>query len=126
DRSLNWLIGRAEQSVREFGGGADPVAFPKLARLLRYLDGEYSDPKTFDALRRELGDAPCPVHYLAIPQSMFEAVVGQLERTACGDGTRLILEKPFGTHLGSARHLNAVLHQCLHGSAIFRIDPLLS
>src|SRR5262249_14268153 len=124
-RSLNSLIGRAEASVREFGGGVDPVAFPKLTRLLRYLDGEYSDPKTFDALRRELGDAPCPVHYLAIPQSMFEAVGGQLERTACGAGTRLILEKPFGTNLASARHLNAVLHKCFDESAIFRIDHYL-
>src|SRR5215469_1886407 len=123
-RSLNWLIGRAEESVREFGGGVDPVAFPKLTRLLRYLDGEYSDPKTFDALRRELGDAPCPVHYLAIPQSMFEVVVSQRERTACGDA-RLVLEKPFGTNLASARHLNAVLHKCFDESAIFRIDHYL-
>ncbi len=124
-RSRDWLIARAEESVRQYGGGVDPVAFPKLAQLLRYVDGEYSDPRTFDVLRRGLGDAPCPVHYLAIPQALFEVVIAQLERSGCGGGTRLVLEKPFGTNLASARHLNAILHKCFDESTIFRIDHYL-
>ncbi len=123
--SLERLQSRARESVERHGGGVDPVAFPKLMRLLRYVEGEYAAPATFDAIRKALGDAPSPVHYLAIPQGLFEVVVGELGRTACGSGARLVLEKPFGTDLASARNLNAVVHRCFDEPAIFRIDHYL-
>ena len=123
--SLERLRARARDSVEQHGGGLDPVAFPRLMQLLRYVEGEYAEPSTFDALRREVGDAANPVHYLAIPQGLFEVVVDQLGRTACGSGARLVLEKPFGTDLASARRLNEVVHRCFDETAIFRIDHYL-
>ena len=123
--SLERLQARARESVEEHGGGADPDAFPKLMRLLRYVKGQYSDPATFDSLRRELGDAAHPLHYMAIPQSLFEVVVDQLGRAGCASNARLVLEKPFGTDLASARRLNAILHRCFDEDAIFRIDHYL-
>src|SRR6516164_3320238 len=77
--SLQSLKARAEDSVRQHGGGVDSTAFPKLAQLLRYVDGDYADPKTFDAVHREIGEARRPLNYLAIPQALFEVVVNQLE-----------------------------------------------
>lgn len=123
--SLEQLQARARESVEQHGGGADPIAFPKLLRHLRYIAGDYGAPSTFDALRRELGDAEQPLHYMAIPQGMFEVVVHQLNRTGCDTNARLVLEKPFGTDLASARRLNALLHQCFDEEAIFRIDHYL-
>ena len=121
---LEQLQERARASIEEHGG-IDPAAFAKLMGLLRYVEGDYSAPATFDELRRTLGDAAHPVHYLAIPQSLFEVVVGQLQRTNCNTDARLVLEKPFGTDLDSARRLNAILHRCFGERAIFRIDHYL-
>ncbi len=123
--SLERLRARARQSVEEHGGGADPVAFPRLMRLLRYVEGDYGAPATFDALRRELGEAARPVHYLAIPQALFEVVVGQVGRICGGGGARLVLEKPFGSDLDSARRLNAAVHRAFDERSIFRIDHYL-
>ncbi len=95
-------------------------------QLLRCVIGDYSVPDTFDALSCELGDAARPLHYLAIPQALFEVVIGQLGRTSCGTSTRLVLEKPFGTDLASAKRLNGILHGCFRESAIFRIDHYLA
>jgi glucose-6-phosphate 1-dehydrogenase len=125
DGSLEKLQARARDSVERHGGGADPDAFPKLMRLLRVIKGEYTDPVTFDNLRRELGDAAHPLHYMAIPQSLFEVVIAQLGRTGCDANARLVLEKPFGTDLVSARRLTAILHRCFGEDAIFRIDHYL-
>jgi len=123
--SLEQLRARARDSVEQHGGGVDPEAFPKLMRLLRHVRGEYAAPETFDALQRELGDAVRPLHYLAIPQALFEVVVDQLSRTRCDLDMRLVLEKPFGTDLASAQRLNAILHRCFDEQAIFRIDHYL-
>jgi glucose-6-phosphate 1-dehydrogenase len=123
--SLERLQGRARESVQEHGGGVDPVAFPKLMRLLRYVEGEYQSPATFEALRKELGSAKRPVHYMAIPPDLFEVVVSNLSRTGCHSGARLVLEKPFGRDLESARRLNAILHRCFPEREIFRIDHFL-
>ncbi|MBA3558267.1 MAG: glucose-6-phosphate dehydrogenase [Gemmatimonadaceae bacterium] len=123
--SLEQLQTRAGASVIEHGDGIDTVAFPRLMQLLRFVSGEYTTPDTFDTLRRELGDAAKPLHYMAIPQTLFETVIGQLGRTGCDQHARLVLEKPFGTDVASARHLNAVLHQCFDEQAIFRIDHYL-
>ncbi|MDQ3518833.1 MAG: glucose-6-phosphate dehydrogenase, partial [Gemmatimonadota bacterium] len=123
--SLEQLQARARESVIQHGGGVDPVSFPKLMKLLRYVVGEYTADETFDTIQREVGDAPYPLHYMAIPQSLFEVVVDQLSRAGCDGGARLVLEKPFGTDLASARRLNTVLHRCFGEQAIYRIDHYL-
>jgi glucose-6-phosphate 1-dehydrogenase len=122
---LAQLRERARASVAEHGGGVDPVAFPKLASLLRYVEGDYSDPTTFDRLKQALAGAARPTHYLAIPPSLFATVVDGLERSGCASDSRVILEKPFGRDLASARKLNQILHRVFDESAIFRIDHYL-
>lgn len=123
--SMEQLQARALESVTKFGGGADPVAFPKLMQMLRFVEGDYSAPSTFDRLRAQIGDAAHPLHYLAIPQAIFDVVIGNLQRTECEHSARLVLEKPFGTDLESAQRLNRTLHHCFNESAIFRIDHYL-
>jgi glucose-6-phosphate 1-dehydrogenase len=118
------LIERARASVTEYGG-LDAQAFPKLASLLRYVDGDYSDRATFERLRAELGSAQRPAHYLAIPPSMFPTVVKQLQGVGCTKDARVIVEKPFGRDLASAQALNTTLHEVLPEENIFRIDHYL-
>jgi glucose-6-phosphate 1-dehydrogenase len=123
--NLDQLVERAKASVTEYGGGADPEAFPQLARQLRYVDGDYSDPDTFARLRAELGRAERPAHYFAIPPSMFPTVIEQLRAVGCTRNARVIVEKPFGRDLESARQLNRTLHEVLPEECIFRIDHFL-
>jgi len=123
--TLDQLVERARASVTEHGGGVDPEAFARLTARLRYVDGDYNDADTFVRLRAELQDSKRPVHYLAIPPSMFRPVVGQLANAHCTENARVILEKPFGRDLASARELNAVLHEHFPETAIFRIDHYL-
>jgi glucose-6-phosphate 1-dehydrogenase len=118
------LIERARQSLADHGGVTTNV-FDRLARLLRYVNGDYTDAATFSRLRAELGDAAAPLHYLAIPPSLFVTVVNALGASGCVRGGRLVVEKPFGHDLASARHLNAVLHGVVPESAIYRIDHYL-
>src|SRR3989449_6655242 len=106
-------------------GGLDPAAFATLSGLLRYVDGDYKDPATFQAIRKELGSARRPAHYLAIPPMLFELVVEQLAKAGCAGGARVIVEKPFGHDLASARELNRVLLGAFDETAIFRIDHYL-
>jgi len=122
--NLDQFRARARDSVEKHGG-LDPAAFDKLCGLLRYVDGDYNDPATFQAIRRELGPARRPAHYLAIPPLLFGAVVEHLAQSGCTQGARIIIEKPFGHDLASARDLNRVLHAILDEKAIFRIDHYL-
>ena len=122
--SLEQLIERARDSLEQHGG-VDPAAFGKLAGLLRYVDGDYQDPATFLRLREALGSATRPLHYLAIPPSLFGPVVGGLALSGCADQARVVVEKPFGRDLASALALNAELHRTFPESAIFRIDHYL-
>jgi len=122
--NLEQLKARAKDSVEKHGG-LDPDAFPKLCQLLHYLDGDYGDVATFQALRRELGSAQRPAHYLAIPPVAFATVVEQLSQTGCNKSARVIVEKPFGRDLASARELNLILLQIFDEKAIFRIDHYL-
>jgi glucose-6-phosphate 1-dehydrogenase len=119
------LIERARASVAEHGGGVDPGAFAQLAARLAYVQGQYDDAATYARLRRELGGALRPLHYLAVPPSLFTAVVGRLSEAGCATDARVVLEKPFGRDLASARALNATLHRCFPESSIFRIDHYL-
>ncbi|MBV9949712.1 MAG: glucose-6-phosphate dehydrogenase, partial [Myxococcales bacterium] len=118
------FLERAKQSVTEHGG-LDTESFPRLAARLQYVDGDYNDAETFKQLKSGLGSAQHPVHYLAIPPSMFSAVVTQLGSSGCAGGARVILEKPFGRDLASARELNRVLHGVFEEQDIFRIDHYL-
>src|SRR3981081_1037865 len=122
---LDQLKARAKDSLEKHGG-LDPAAWEKLSLLLRYVDGDYSDPATFVAVRRARGSAERPAHYLAIPPSLFETVVEQLVQTGCAKGARIIVEKPFGHDLASAQELNRILLSSFPESSIFRIDHYLA
>jgi glucose-6-phosphate 1-dehydrogenase len=106
------LIARAKASCTEYGG-LDPAAFEKLSANLRYVDGDYKDPKTFERLKSELGKAKRPTQYLAIPPSMFTTVAEGLAQAGAAEDARVVVEKPFGRDLASARELNQVLHRFL-------------
>jgi glucose-6-phosphate 1-dehydrogenase len=121
---LNQLKARAKDSLEKHGG-LDPAAFDKLCELLRYVDGDYNDAATFKALCRELGSADHAAFYLAIPPAAFSTVVEQLSRTGCTRNARVILEKPFGRDLASARALNQILLKTFDEKRIFRIDHYL-
>jgi glucose-6-phosphate 1-dehydrogenase len=122
--NLEQLRSRAHDSLREHGG-VDPAAFEKLSSLLRYVDGDYADPATFQAVRKELGAAQRPAFYLAIPPILFEKVVEQLSSAGLAKGARVIVEKPFGHDLASARELNRTLQAAFPEPNIFRIDHYL-
>jgi glucose-6-phosphate 1-dehydrogenase len=122
--TLDRFKARARDSVEKHGG-LDPTAFAKLSALLRYVDGDYKSPATFAALRKELGPARHPAHYLAIPPVLFGEVVEQLGKSGCAQGARVIVEKPFGTDLASAQALNRILLGHFNEASIFRIDHYL-
>src|SRR5882672_3090384 len=122
--NLEQLRAWAHDSLEKHGG-LDPAAFEKLSGLLRYVDGEYKDPATFQAIRRELGSSQRPAHYLAIPPMLFELVVEQLAKSGSAKNARVIIEKPFGHDLTSARELNRILLATFDETAIFRIDHYL-
>ena len=126
DSTRDALIERARASITEHGGGVDATAFAALAKALDYVQGDYRSASTYVALRKSLGTAQRPLHYLAIPPSLFETVVDGLESVGCArTGARVVLEKPFGRDLASAQELNTTLHRCFNESAIFRIDHYL-
>src|SRR5579863_4196214 len=123
--TLEQLRERAHDSIMKHGGGVNDEAFQKLCELLDYLDGDYKDDKTYAALRAKLGNAQLPTHYLAIPPSMFPVVVRGLEKSGSAKNARVIVEKPFGRDLVSARKLNQTLHEAFPEENIFRIDHYL-
>jgi glucose-6-phosphate 1-dehydrogenase len=119
------LLDRMRQSLEEHGG-VDETAFARFTELFEYVDGDYTDPATFEKLKKALGDAKRPLFYLAIPPELFEPVVKNLEASGCAKrGSRVVVEKPFGRDLESARRLNAVLRHTFPEEAIFRIDHYL-
>ena len=124
DWTIAELRRRAQDSVEEYGG-LDRDAFAKLCGLLRYVDGDYREAATFEALRQSLGGAAHPAHYLAIPPPLFGPVVEQLARSGSARGSRVVVEKPFGQDLASARDLNRILLSTFVERDIFRIDHYL-
>jgi glucose-6-phosphate 1-dehydrogenase len=122
--NLEQLRARAHDSLEKHGG-LDTAAFNKLSGLLRYVDGDYADSATFQAIRKELNGAQRPAHYLAIPPLLFGTVVEQLAKSGCAKNARVIVEKPFGNDLASAQELNRILHGAFPESGIFRIDHYL-
>ena len=103
--NLEQLKARARDSVEKYGS-LDPAAFAKLSALLQYIDGDYRDDNTYRQLRAALGSSTRPLHYLAIPPSMFATVAGGLAKFRCTDNARVVVEKPFGRDLASAQALN--------------------
>ena len=122
--TLDQLRARAFESIERSGGLVREV-FDKFAASLSYIDGDYSDPATFKQLSDLLGDSVCPVHYLAIPPKLFALVLQQLSRSGASRQGRVIVEKPFGRNLTTARDLNHVIHETFDEGAVYRIDHYL-
>ncbi|HYC38489.1 MAG TPA: glucose-6-phosphate dehydrogenase [Usitatibacter sp.] len=123
-----WTLERLRERAREAlenRGGVDPEAFAKLSAQLRYVGGDYGDPATYERLKEALGGARRPLHYLAIPPSVFPTVVRGLAKAGCARDARVIVEKPFGRDLASARALNRTLHEVFPEPSVFRIDHFL-
>ena len=119
------LRNRATQSIEESGVALKRSALKRLLPLLRYVPGDYTESATFEALKATLGSARRPAHYLAIPPSLFETVIHGLGAAGLADGARVIVEKPFGRDLASARRLNAMARAVFPEDSIFRIDHFL-
>jgi glucose-6-phosphate 1-dehydrogenase len=122
--NLDQLKARAKDSLEKHGG-IDQAAFEKLLGLLRYVDGDYNDLNTFTQLRQQLGQAQRPLHYLAIPPSLFAVVAENLAKSGCATNARVVVEKPFGRDLQSAQELSRTLHRFFPEEDIFRIDHFL-
>jgi glucose-6-phosphate 1-dehydrogenase len=123
--ALDGFIARVHDSLKASVPEADEDVVKRLTVLLRYVDGDYNKLSTFETLRKALRDAQRPLHYLAIPPSMFPAVIGHLSASGCAENARVVVEKPFGRDLASARALNQELHKSFPESSIFRIDHYL-
>jgi glucose-6-phosphate 1-dehydrogenase len=123
-----WTLERLRTHMRgalERDQQFDEASFVRLSGLLRFVDGDYRDPALFERLCAALGAAQSPLFYLAIPPGMFPEAVEGLGTLPCKRLSRVVVEKPFGRSLDSARHLNGVLHQAFDESAVFRIDHFL-
>ncbi len=122
--TLDDLKKRCRDSVEKHGG-LDPVGYPILEGCLRYVDGDYNDASTFAEVRKQLGEAQHPLHYLAIPPSLFVRVVQQLKQSGSAEGARIVVEKPFGHSVETAAALNSAIHDVFPEESIFRIDHYL-
>ena len=117
---------RVRDSIEKEGGGIDDgAAFDKLQQAIRYVGGDYNKPETFEALKKALDGAKRPAHYLAVPPTLFETVIRSLGSAGLAQDARLIVEKPFGRDLASAKELDAVARSVFPEDAIFRIDHYL-
>jgi glucose-6-phosphate 1-dehydrogenase len=119
------LISRMRESLAKHGDGTDPDALARLEAKLQLVDGDYRDDATFTALRKELDGADRPCHYLAIPPSLFVTVAEKLGASGCSAGARVVVEKPLGRDLSSARTINRALGKVFDETSIFRIDHFL-
>ena len=120
-----WTLCASARSSLEHAGSVDADAFAKLSAQLQFVGGDYADPGIYDRLKQALGGATHPIHYLAIPPSMFGTVVQGLGKSGCATNARVIVEKPFGRDLASAQALDRTLHDLFPEAAIFRIDHYL-
>ena len=124
-----WTLEQFKERVRDSLAtrttAAGTPAAEKLLSLLRYVDGDYGSADTFARLRIALDGCQSPLFYLAIPPSLFGPVVEFLGSSGCAAGARVVVEKPFGRDLASAKALNLTLHRVFEEHAIFRIDHFL-
>lgn len=116
---------RVADSIRRSGGVDNKRALHRLLSLFKYVSGDYNEQGTFGAIKEALGNARRPAHYLAIPPSLFETVIEGLGAAGLADHARVIVEKPFGRDLASARKLNQAAHKVFPEDSIFRIDHYL-
>ena len=117
---------RMRDSIEKEGGGiADGAAFDKLQQAIRYVGGDYNEPGTFEALKKALAGCRRPAHYLAVPPTLFETVIRHLGQAGLAQDARLIVEKPFGRDLASAKELDQAARSVFPEEAIFRIDHYL-
>ena len=123
--SVEQLRGRMEDSIQQSGGIDDQSAMRHLDALISYVSGDYKDPTTFATIKQALGGAERPAHYLAIPPALFETVINGLKGAGLTENARVIVEKPFGRDLASARELNGVARAAFPEDSIFRIDHYL-
>lgn len=123
--SLDQLDARVRRSLEDAGGIEDGAAFDQLVSRLTYVSGDYTDPQTFESIRRQLNGARRPTYYLAIPPVLFGTVIESLGRTGLAENGRLVVEKPFGRDLDSARQLNRIALSVFPEDSIFRIDHFL-
>ncbi len=114
------------QAAKDRDGSIDEAAFAKLSARLQYVDGDYNDAATFQSLKKALGGARRPLHYLAIPPDLFATVVMGLQKSGCAQDARVVVEKPFGRDLASAQALNRILRSAFPDDSIFRIDHFLA
>src|SRR2546430_16402911 len=121
DKALDY----ARTAVKDSGAPIDDDAWRRIEDSFQYVDGDYRDTQTFEALAKALSGAKSPMHYLAIPPSLFGTVVQALGAAGLADDGRVVIEKPFGHDLQSARKLNATLHAVLPEERIYRIDHYL-
>jgi glucose-6-phosphate 1-dehydrogenase len=119
------LRDRVKDGIEKHGGAVDRRVLTRLLSLLRYVNGDYGDPATFKAVKAAVGEARRPAHYLAIPPELFETVIKGLGAAGLAEHGRVIVEKPFGRDLASARELNRVAHSVFPEDSIFRIDHYL-
>ncbi len=122
--TLDNLKARAKDSL-ESHGGIDPEGYNLLMSRLEYVDGDYSDERTFQQVREKLNSAKHPIHYLAIPPSLFGMVLEKLKVSRCAEGARVVIEKPFGHDYDSAVELNRIVHEVFAEKDVFRIDHYL-
>lgn len=125
DWTMDELRHRVHQSLLESAGVDDQSAFERMAALLSYVSGDYKDKDTFQRLKHQLGGAKRPAHYLAIPPSLFETVITSLGENGLAENARVIVEKPFGRDLSSAKELNRSARSVFPEDSIFRIDHFL-
>jgi glucose-6-phosphate 1-dehydrogenase len=125
DWSLEQLVDRARESIVATGEQLDDEVFGRLAKRLSYVHGDFTDPETYAQVAKAVGDAKLPVFYLEIPPSLFGTVVGGLSKAGLTENARVVVEKPFGHDLASARALDAELHAHIDESQLYRIDHFL-
>lgn len=118
------LCTQFEASLRA-AGAFDRRTFESIVDRLAYVQGDYDRPDTYERLCTALDGARHPLFYLAVPPASFEHVVDGLASIPCAAHGRLVLEKPFGRNLRTARELNALLHRHFAEDAAFRIDHYL-
>jgi glucose-6-phosphate 1-dehydrogenase len=123
--SIERLHRRVIDSLKHAGGIDNKRALKQLLSLLKYVSGDYNDDATFKAIHAALGRAKRPAFYLAIPPSLFETVIQRLGKAGLAHNARVIVEKPFGRDLASARQLNQVAQSVFPENSIFRIDHFL-
>jgi glucose-6-phosphate 1-dehydrogenase len=125
DWSVDDLREHARKAIQDCGETIDPEVFDRFAARLSYISGDFGDSSTFERLAKEIGDAQSPVFYLEIPPFLFGTVIKGLSDAGLTKSARVVVEKPFGHDLGSARELNDQIHQYIDESQLYRIDHFL-